>query len=353
MRSDNRISELQAERQFLLTYAGPLMLWLVPGIYGRTGLLAIGLILLLLGGWVFLLHRQLHVYRCPQKYWSKGIRVFLLVGYESYLFITGGWIAIQAGKIIREYMIQGISVSLASGIFILAALGSSTSAKTRGIFAQAVWPVIGTVFLLFLLAAALQGNPQGGNVKEIYCETGSIYEEFGKQMSWLAVMFVGIFFLPFLEIESKTDSGQFPCFLKALGKIGLWMAGLCVLIFRAFGSAVPEQGVLPILNLMAGVKIPGGFIRRVDLIFLSLVLFCLLFSMGSILFYSRHILGTSVVGRIPATILIFLLSTLEWGSWSLQKEYPSLVLYIFLPFFLAVTAANAIVRRRKYERVSK
>ena len=71
MFGDNqRISGIQLERQFLLTYLGPVMLWIAPQLPGRYGIFSIAIGVLLLEIWVFFLMRQSHILRYPERYWG-------------------------------------------------------------------------------------------------------------------------------------------------------------------------------------------------------------------------------------------------------------------------------------------
>ena len=103
MFADNqRISGIQMERQFFLAYLGPVILWiapLLPGRYGMFGILAGSFLLCI---WVFFLLRQSHVCRYPEKYWGKFMSWVIALIYESYLILTGGWLAASIGIILQE-----------------------------------------------------------------------------------------------------------------------------------------------------------------------------------------------------------------------------------------------------------
>ena len=91
MFADNeRISWIQMERQFALAYLGPVVLWTVTGLSGRTGLCSILLGTIFLCVWVFFLLRQVHVYRYPEKYWGRGMSRIIAGIYQIYLILKIG-----------------------------------------------------------------------------------------------------------------------------------------------------------------------------------------------------------------------------------------------------------------------
>lgn len=354
---NNRISRTQMERQYLLAYLGPLVLWIGPGLQGRYGFLSILAGALLLCIWIFFLLRQVHIFRYPGRYWGKVMSWVIALVYESYLLLTGAWLAANAGEILKEYIIQDMPHWLAAGLFVLIALGSSAGSQERGRFAQTAWPIAGGILALMLLLAAFQGQGgQGQQTQEILMiqeppvwNSDSAGEIF-KGIVWFLVSLLGTVLIPFLEMDYNGGREHSGFLMKMIGKITLWLCVISVLLQAVFGTRGTEMLEFPMLNLMAGVRIPGGFVRRIDMIFLTVTLFALLFSLGSIFFYSKYIFGNMGVhmGRIPAAAICFLLGTVDLGGWSLVEEYPKLIACIYLPVFLIMTVCNVILRRKKY-----
>lgn len=358
MFADNhRISRIQMERQYLLAYLGPLVLWTGPGLQGRNGFLSILAGTLILCIWVFFLLRQVHIFRYPEKYWGKVMSRVIALFYGSYLILTGGWLAANIGDILQEYMIQGMPHWLAAGLFVLAALGSSGGLQERARFAQTAWPVVGGILALLLLLAAFQG--QGGQgqqtqallqIQEAPVWNSDSAQEILKGIVWLLISLLGTVLIPFLEVDYNGGGEHTGVLVKMIGKTALWLCAVSVLLQAVFGTRGAETLEYPVLNLMAGVRIPGGFVRRIDMIFLTVVLFALLFSTGSIFFYSKYIFGRVGirVGRIPAAVICFLLGTIDFGGWSLAEEYPKVICCIYLPLFLIMTICNVMLRRKKF-----
>lgn len=374
MFGDNqRISGIQMERQFLLTYLGPVMLWIAPGLPGRYGIFGIATGVLVLGIWVFFLMRQSHVLRYPERYWGKYMGWVVKLIFESYLILTGGWLAASTGKILRQYMIQGIPDWFIVALIVLTALAGNTTLQVRGRFAQTVWPVAGSFVFLMLLLAAFQG--QGGYGQEVQTQqlieyggqlmmqetpiwNQSGFSRIGRNLVLFIACLSGVVFLPFVKMELHTGSNydsQTGIIFRIIGKTGLWTGAVILLLQAVYGDAGAEFLDYPVLNMMAGVRIPGGFVRRIDMIFLAVILFILLFALGSIFFYSQYIFKEineqsekGLIRKIPAAVLCFLLGTVDFGGWSPIQDYMGIVTCIYLPLFLALTCCNALLRRRQY-----
>lgn len=133
MFADNqRVSGLQVERQLLLVFLGPVMIWGVAGLNGREGLCSILLGSGILCLWVFFLLRQVHVFRYPEKYWGKWMSRIIVCVCQIYLVLTGGWLVAEVGGILTKYLVQGISFKMAAGILVLAALGDASIYRPEG-----------------------------------------------------------------------------------------------------------------------------------------------------------------------------------------------------------------------------
>ena len=351
MFADNeRISWIQMERQFALAYLGPVVLWTGTGLSGRTGLCSILLGTIFLCVWVFFLLRQVHVYRYPEKYWGRGMSRIIAGIYQIYLILTAGWMIAQISEIITEYFVQGISVWVAAGILTLVSLGGSQNVQARGRFAETAWPVVCLLVGGMFFLAAFQIEPEMWKAAE---DSYSIWRlEEGKEilwgMGWFLTMFLGASLIPFLVIQVAPKGGHAGSLFRTIGRIGLWQGAIVLILLGTFGKNGAKALKYPMLDLMAGVRLPGGFIRRIDLIFLTIILFALIFSLGSLFFYSKYIWQRVGLcrGRGIPVIVSFLLGTSPFGRNVFTAEYPRLMLCIFLPFFLILTVCNAFLRRK-------
>lgn len=355
MFADNqKISWLQAARQFSLVFLGPALFWITAEIKGRNGLYSVILGSALLVIWLFFLLRHIHVYRYPQKYWGKSMSRVLGVIYQGYLLLTGGFLVAKIAEVLTVYLIPGIPFWEIAGLVTLIALGAGQNAEARGRFAQTVWPLVAGLAGSLLFLAALQGKPEflltgksgrwewtAEDAKEVLKGTGIFF---------CAFLGVGVF--PFLEIQGRREEGSCRSIFWMIGKIGVWLGAAIVILQAAFGENGMENLRYPVMDLMSGVQFPGNFLQRVDLIFLAVIVFSMLFALGSVFFYSGYIgermrLGK---GRIGAATLSFLLGT--WGgsveSWT--ENYGKIVSYIFLPLFLTILVCTEVIRRKNYEK---
>lgn len=347
--NNNRISGVQLERQFLLTWLAPLLLWL-PG-WSQSGMklwsVVLGIVLLCI--WIFFLSRLGYVYQRQDRYWGKAMGYVIRLIYQVYLLLSAAWILERVTDIIENYMIPGISGLLASALFAAVALGGNHRVQERGRFAQVAWPLTIGLLILLLLPALFQGNAEyllEFDYLQIPRSAAEGKSFFVTAATYLAA-FAGVSLYPYLPVRAENNSGTTGYLLRAAILLGVLFLGILLLEQMYFGNRGVEDLELPMANLMAGVRIPGAFLKRLDLIFLSLMLAALLFTLGSIYFYCGFLSGHEGFrsGRLLPAILSLLLVWLVPKTWSLQIWYPRLLRWIFLPVFLAITLGNYLVRR--------
>ena len=293
--------------QCLLAALGMGLIWGIPEFIGREG--AVGILIggILLVLWSGILRRQMTVFRDPIRYLGK-VPAWLIAGiWESYLVLTGGWLVGKVGHLAGEYLVSGVPETLLSLIFVLAALGGSHHVQARGRLAQISWGVAAWLGGILLLLAAVQNSP---------------------------------------SLEKRRKEGLAP----AIGQLSLWFLTGAVLLTVNFGTDATTMNTCPILEVMAGVELPGGFLRRVDLIFLSILLFSLVFLLGSIFFYSSYVADRIhiSIGRLPSAILCFLLGTTAQEQWNWSRQYPKMLSRVYLPVCLMMTVCAAWARRKSY-----
>lgn len=352
MFSDNdRISWLQMERQISLAYLGPVVLLLPGTIWGKNGIFSVFLGTGILFVWIFFLLRQVHVYKYPQKYWGVWPARAVTLIYQTYLAATGGWLLWIINRLLQEYLIPGVPSWVLSGFSVAVVLAGSKDIQARGRFAQAAWPVAAAVLGILMALAVFQGDP-GLLMKETVpshpASTDSLKEILQGGLSYAGV-FAGLSMLPFSLAQTESKGGHRKSVFRTVGRLGLWAAAVLLLQLAVFGPAGKNRHPFPMLDLMAGARIPGGFLRRMDLIFVTAVLFILLFSLGSVFFYSKYIFARVGLswGRLPAAVLSFLIGNGVTGAWEIGKEYETLVLYLFFPLLLAAGICWEFLRRRK------
>ena len=244
--------------------------------------------------------------------------------------------------------------TLLSLIFVLAALGGSHHVQARGRLAQISWGVAAWLGGILLLLAAVQNSTSLEMVwGDQHLETtGFDWKRSVKSIGKYVAYGSGIGLMTWLTVqvrdskEKRRKEGLAP----AIGQLSLWFLTGAVLLTVNFGTDATTMNTCPILEVMAGVELPGGFLRRVDLIFLSILLFSLAFLLGSIFFYSSYVADRIhiSIGRLPSAILCFLLGTTAQEQWNWSRQYPRMLSRIYLPVCLMMTVCAAWARRKSY-----
>ena len=66
---------------------------------------------------------------------------------------------------------------------------------------------------------------------------------------------------------------------------------LCLLLLQgSFGIGGYEHRQYPMVEFMAGIRIPGDFLERVDIFWVAAVMFSMLFALGGVFFYNHELL---------------------------------------------------------------
>lgn len=359
MFADNhRISHIQMERQYQLTFIAPVLLYISAEVQGWEGILAVLLAEILLCGWLFFMKRQTGIYREWDRYWGKWMSRLLVLVYQSFLLLTGIWLLRNVSELISTYMIQGIAFWLVSGIFLFASLSIRKDPEVRGRFAETAWPVLGCILGILFLAALFQGL-RGMWAKGMVLDSmlpldiSLSWPEVWNDIGVILVILAGTGLFPFAEIQQDGVDKKNLFIFRMAGKLMIWLSVAILLLYLYFGSNGTEALRYPMLDLMTAVKLPGGFLRRLDLFFLTVLLFGLLFSMSSLCFYSGYLWEKvkAPIGRWPLAILVFILANVERVSAYIEQEYQRIICYIYLPFFFAVLLCQWFLRRKNKPRV--
>lgn len=351
---NNRISWLQMRCQFLLAALGVGLLWEIPGFTGREG--AVGILIggALLACWSGILRRQMTVFRDPIRYFGKPCAWLLAGIWESYLVLTGGWLVAKVGHLAGEYLVSGVPETMLSLVFVLAALGGSQHVQARGRLAQTSWAIAAWLGGILLLLAVFQNSSSLGTMtgdqqlEAAVCDWALSAKNAGKYLAYGS----GIGLMAWLMVQVRTgkEEKKKEGLALAVGQLSLWFLTGALLLTANFGIDAANMDTCPILEVMAGVELPGGFLRRVDLIFLSILLFSLTFLLGSIFFYSSYVAErvSVTINRIPAAVLCLFLGTVGETQWAWSRYYPELLWKIYLPLFLVITVCAGWARRRSY-----
>ena len=340
MFADNhRISHRQMIRQLILSLAVPILLCL-PGthhILGANGLLGILVNFIIYYFAIILLIRIAPAYQDLQKtlgtFQSRCIGLLYLVP----LVLTGAYLLSTAASLACTYLISGIPKWLAS-LLILAvcATGSHMGLEKRGRIGEVSCGLIIGAFLLLYLLACFQGNstylnsPVQGTLRW-QDSLDSIYGIF------CALSFLG--FLPFLlpRVSKPNSSGKI-IFYGVLF-LGAMLAIALVLAQAVFGWERLIREEFPILPLMAGTDLPGDVLARFDVLWISLLIYGLFFSLGSIFFYGSHILEQVNFQplRLWLLLLVYGITLNPAAGYPIDEYFGWLLVWVITPLMLALT----------------
>lgn len=365
MFADNqRISNRQMKRQMLISFGGVLIL-LVSGNMasgGRNAILGAFLGYGALLVYFFFLARN----AVPIQYLTSAfgglIKWLVSFIYGSFLILTGGFLLEKISQISNIYLLADVDKDLVKILILLVALlGMGSDIQKRGRMGEAsfTWIFWGFVLLL-ILAASHMKVPDGSRMPEIDGSSLLIYS-----YRFFAVgSIVSILPLAFTKTEGRGNQ------MWELGKSWLLLMLLVVstslILLGTYGYPGVKTMELPVLNLMSGTSLPGGFLDRFDIIWMGLLLFALLFSLGSLLFYSVRLLlprngmdkeKERCISRrilVGAAVLIWIVSKLNYNGFSVESIYMRLLEGFYAPLFIIITLlAGWGYRRIHYENKSK
>lgn len=365
MFADNqRISNRQMKRQMLISFGGVLIL-LVSGEMaggGRNAILGAFLGYGALLVYFFFLARNAVPIQNLTSTFGGVIKWLVSFLYGSFLILTGGYLLEKISQISNLYLLSDVDKELVKIlILVVALLGMGGDTQKRGRMGEAsfFWIFWGFVLLL-ILAASHMRVPDGSRMPAIDGHSLLLY---GYRFFAVGTI-VSIF--PFAFTKSEGRGYQ----MRDLGKSWLLLMLLVVstslILLGTYGYPGVKTMELPVLNLMSGTSLPGGFLDRFDIIWMALLLFALLFSLGSLLFYSvRLLLPRSGMekekeGRnarrilVGASVLIWIVSRLAYNGYTIENIYLRLLECFYAPLFIIITLlAGWGYRRMHHENQSK
>ena len=347
---NNRISHRQLTRQLVLSLTAPFLLGLLGyrSMLGANGMLASVAVLIPLYFYVIFLIRLTPYYANLPKYVGKWCSLLIGVFYLSFTVFTGAYLLTLVEDVVPISLLSSFSGKAASLLAILVcSFGTHKGMQKRGRMGEVSYPlVLGFLFLLLIVAAFqgsweyFQADPRGLEISAA---------GFGRAGYGLLAAFTGIGLLPFaLEHVEKTGSASKPVFYGVAITSLFFLASLVVLQAN-YGWVRLQEEEYPILPLLAGSNLPGEVLARLDVIWLAVLLYSLLFSVGSVLHYGSHILQTLQLGtgRYWMPILMYLLTWEELWKFSVEKIYGLSLVYVYFPGFLIVGMLVWMKNRRK------
>lgn len=346
--NNDMISVRQLKRQMVLSFIGILLLdgTKEAAVGGGNGILGFVLGSVLLAAYLFLLVKTAEVYSEPKRYLGSPGTWILKGVCLSFLALTGGVLAEESSLVIQTYLLPAVPGPVISALLLAAAfLGMGQNIQRRGRLAEVSYPwILGILLLLLALALPhFRGVSLDGmaplDAAEISRGTIRVFA------SGTAVSLV-----PFILGRVREPEKSFRVLRRGIWLLLLIGLGSALILAGVYGWKGVRQLEYPMLNLMTGTDIPGGFLGRVDIIWLAVLLFALLFAMGSILFYGAFICR-SAAGGFPWTRLIlaaavWLFSFIRWDGTAVSDIYYRLLQDIYAPVFLGLALLAVWAKRR-------
>ncbi len=347
MFADNhRISRRQLGRQFLLGLSGIFLLTLpqIPEFSGWSGILGFLLGTALLWIYLFFLLRKTAVTRNIKERMSRPVHLIAKVILLSYLVLSGGFMVRNISSMV-SFSLLNQEESWSIGIlFLLAALlGTGHEIQRRARLGEtACLPVVGGLFLL-LVTAAFQIDKV--SLAEF---SAPVFSQVLKSAYYAFCSFSIVGVLPFVMHRVERPQGSLRHLYAATGMASfliLLCLGVLQLLFGVKGVRIKK---IPLTALMSSVNFPGDFLDRFDALWMVFLIFALLYSMGTVLFYGQYLISDNP-GKLPGILLaaaMFLSAFISWKGMTVQDIYPFLIRYIYMPLFVVFGLCFGKVRRK-------
>ena len=347
---NNRVSHRQLYRQIVLALTAPLLLCLPSRGWGaglpRVAGTAAAVVLLLF--YVIFLIRLEPCFSDPIRtaggFWGRVTGVFFLV----YVVLCGAFLLMLIVQVVSLSLISGIPGWITAILALLTcAAGSSRGMQRRGRIADvsAGFCLIG-IFLLVIVCVFQAKLP--------YLEEIPGFEAYGAEKtlrsSWLVLgAFSAVGLLPFALDEVEKPAGAAKPTAFAVLTVGALLIVMELLIPAVLGADRAEAEIWPILPLLAGADLPGNVLARFDVIWMGLILFGMLFSLGSLLHYGHLIAKRTRLGsgRYWLEALVYIVA----GGWifgiRILDVFEDYVKLIFLPGLLLIQILFYFGRKAK------
>ena len=347
MFADNeRISRRQLGAQILLGLSGIFLLTLpsLPQMSGWSGMLGCLLGLLLLWLYLFFLLRKTAVTRDIRERISGPVCRVMAAALIVYLILGGGFMLRQVSSMV-SFRLLTFGRPWQAGILFLAAalLGTGRKIQRRARLAEAAFPPVIIGFTVLLAACVFQVETFDWSAFAAPTWRGVLK---GAYYMFCAFSIVGV--LPFFMHRVQRPQGSLPYLYGATGTATLLAVTCLGVVQQLYGARGIGNKPFPLTSLMASANIPGDFLDRFDALWMVFLLFALLYSVGTVLFYSQHLISKNpgVWHGILAAAAMFLAAFVQWQGKTAADFYPWCVRAFFLPLFVLFGLCFGKIRRK-------
>lgn len=347
---NNRISHKQLLRQMVLSLAAPLLLCLIGwnGVLGLNGILALAAAFIVLAFYVIYLVRLAPAYENLEKSLGKVESRLISILYLVFVVFTGAFVLALLEQVAARHLVSGVNPKLLGVLALFTcSLGTHKGMQKRGRMAEVSYIAVVGGFVLLLVLAAFQGKISyvTGDARAFQVTI----KGFGTAFYSVLCGFSAISLLPFLmEHVAKPNSAGKKVF-QSLGILCLLLAAALVLLQANFGWARLKEESMPILPLMAGADLPGEVLARFDVIWIAILIYGLLFSLGGLLYYGTHILQSTGMekGRWFVSLAILIVAWDPVPGYSILEYYRILLAWGLTPLLIILTLYVGVRFRNK------
>ena len=331
---NNRISHRQLYRQIILTFAAPLLLCLPGrgGVQGISGIVGTGIAVLLLLLYVFFLMRTVYGYSDLVRYLGRTAGGLVALFFLIYLVMTGIYLLALIEEIIPVWLVSGINGKWLTFAAVLAcSYGMHKGMQKRGRMAEVTGGVF--LFLIFVMILLLLGQAKMTYLNEMVQNSakdgkvvaGSTYE--------VLCAFSGVGLLPFVmkDVEKKESAGR--TVMAALLITGGIILAMLILLPAILGWKRTGEEAYPVLPLLAGADLPGNVLARFDVLWMGILLYGILFTLGSVFYYGNQIMNSIHLreGRFWTVLLVYLGSFVRIAGRPVVDYYVGYLEKIWVP----------------------
>ena len=352
---NDRITSRQLYFQIVMSMTGILVVILpgFGGIYGWQGILCCEGALVIWFGYAFFLVRISSHYSHLNFFLSDAGKKLYGIWTILVYILMGAYMTSVTAQLVNAYLIPGVSISLVKGILLVGcSMAGIPRIQCRGRMAEAIFPVLGGIFVLLLLVSLGQQLIQMDTFGE-YLLQPIIWDEreIVNGIYTLFAVSTGLWGLPFLLHQVK--GRRYFSIVSAFGTVLLILAAVLLILQGSYGREQVLARSWPVVSLMGGIRIPGGFVFRMDPIWICVLMLMLMFSIGSALFYGNAI--AKAVGFhwhswwLP--VAVYGVSLLPTGLGMIEEYYNELLRYILCPVTVLlhiVVGLRILTVREKY-----
>ena len=346
---NDRISHRQLFRQIVLSLVAPFLLCLAGWreMRGINGLAGIAVVLLLLGFYVIFLVRLAPAYEHMEKYMGKVQHLLIVAVYFVYLLFTAAFVLDIISTLVGTWLLYGVNdwwIRIA--VAAACAAGSHCGMQKRARMAEVSFLIVAGALCLLLIFAFVQGNLF--SVQEFFRQTLSA-ERVGRGIWQLLGGFIPLTLLPFLLCQVEKSSGSGKTVFGAVVFLLVFLAAVVILLPLALGWDRMSMEKVPVLPLLTGTNLPGDMMARFDVIWISLMIYALLYSLGSLYYYGNYVTAHIAlpVNRWILAVLVWVISVCPFAEYGIAQYYPMAVAQFGVPVFFGLTFYIYIWYRRR------